>query len=105
MCSDPSRATKITPVSPKLAFDKPTGTEDDIDSLSRTTAADDIEIGYQAEKMSRAEHPRCLEKSEGFDMSGISFSQLVDKIWHFSSVDYGRDCMNSQPVRFQERAC
>lgn len=93
MCSDPSKTKKITPVSPKLACDKPTGNAEYKDDLSATTAHDDIENGYQAEKVLTAELPKSLEKSQGLDMSGISFSQLVDKIWHFSSVDYGRDCM------------
>ncbi|EEP81020.1 predicted protein [Uncinocarpus reesii 1704] len=84
MCSDPSRKKKITPLSPKLACDKPNGVVDETEVSSETTKSSDIEAGYQSEKMVPADAPRSLEKQE-FDMGGISFSQLVDKIWHFST--------------------
>ncbi|EER28026.1 hypothetical protein CPC735_033620 [Coccidioides posadasii C735 delta SOWgp] len=91
MCSDPSRSKKITPVSPKLACDKPHAEHNEGDDLSETTRSGDIESGSRFEKLASVESPTSLEKSKEFDMSGFSFSQLVDKIWHFSSVDYGNE--------------
>ncbi|KAI1972571.1 hypothetical protein LOZ51_003311 [Ophidiomyces ophidiicola] len=82
MCSDPTKKKKITPVSPMLAREQST----DEDDSSGVTVLKDIETGQSLE-----EAPRSLEKLREFDLSGISFSQLVDKIWHFSTVDYGNE--------------
>ncbi|WEW55785.1 hypothetical protein PRK78_001218 [Emydomyces testavorans] len=91
MCSDPFKTKKITPVSPKLACDSPTREEDNGDGLPQENIVEDVETGYRSEKALPVEASKALEESQGFDTGGISFSQLVDKIWHFSSVDYGNE--------------
>lgn len=51
----------------------------------------DLEGGYPLEGIQRAGEALSSLNGTGFSM--ISLSQIVDKIWHFSSVDYGEKCM------------
>ncbi|EER42346.1 conserved hypothetical protein [Histoplasma capsulatum H143] len=79
----------IRAVSPKLTsrdMEEPEpGSESGGKSLPASVV--DLEGGYPLEGIQRAGKAFSSPNGTGFSM--ISLSQIVDKIWHFSSVDYG----------------
>ncbi|KAG5295205.1 ADP-ribosylation factor [Histoplasma ohiense] len=79
----------IRAVSPKLTprdMEEPEpGSESGGKSLPASVV--DLEGGYPLECIQRAGEALSSLNGTGFSM--ISLSQIVDKIWHFSSVDYG----------------
>ncbi|KAG5299318.1 ADP-ribosylation factor [Histoplasma capsulatum G186AR] len=79
----------IRAVSPKLTsrdMEEPEpGSESGGKSLPASVV--DLEGGYSLEGIRRAGEALSPIIGTGFNM--ISLSQIVDKIWHFSSVDYG----------------
>ncbi|OJD26316.1 hypothetical protein ACJ73_02302 [Blastomyces percursus] len=95
MVSDPVIPSQDIPaVSPKLTSidtEEPEP-ESEPEGKSLPTSVADLEGGYQLGGVQRA--GTALSSLDGTGFSRISLSQIVNKIWHFSSVDYGEKCMD-----------
>lgn len=93
MCDDPGATKQITPVSPKLTSDR--------SSMDRTheklnSGGDEVEdIEERLPDLSKM----AGMASDGLSsLKSISFSQIVNQIWHFFTVDYGQKCMAILPA-------
>ena len=87
MCSDPSVTKKYTPISPKLTTSARPSMH--AERHSRPTVPDINEIENGFGHSMNAHNPAELDKT---GLSAITFSQIVNQIWHFVSVDYGPKC-------------
>ncbi|PGH33540.1 hypothetical protein GX50_03612 [[Emmonsia] crescens] len=88
MVSEPATPSQdISTVSPKLTSIDTQEPESEPDGKTLPVSIADLEGGYQLGGLQRA--GTALSSLDGAGFSKISLSQIVNKIWHFSSVDYG----------------
>jgi hypothetical protein len=92
MCTDPVIQTQ-TAVAKADALGGTISTENVEDKPGGTTPADDIEGAYHLEKLDPV-----AASSEVASLGHLSFSSIINQIWHFCSVDYGPKCV----FRFQD---
>ncbi|EQL37620.1 hypothetical protein BDFG_01194 [Blastomyces dermatitidis ATCC 26199] len=78
---------EISAVSPKLTSIDTDEPELKPEGKSLPASVADLEGGYQLGGVQQA--GKALSSLDGTGFSKISLSQIVNKIWHFSSVDYG----------------
>jgi hypothetical protein len=85
MCSDPANAQLSASITPRLTSE-PFSPQAEQNEKSVHTSLD-LESGVQSDAVSGVEATRNRP-----GLGGLSFSQIVNEIWHFSSIDYGRRC-------------
>ena len=90
MCDDPGAARRVNPVSPKLTSER-TSMDHAHEKLNSSIEVEDIE-----ERLPDLSRLSGGASSDGLSsLKSISFSQIVNQIWHFFTVDYGQKCMKT----------
>ncbi|EEH37147.2 hypothetical protein PAAG_07703 [Paracoccidioides lutzii Pb01] len=86
MVSEPD----TSPSNPADTVNRPpiSKTEPDLERKSMRSSPEDLERGHQLAGLQRAE--TAISSLDGTGFSKISLAQVVNKIWHFASVDYGQ---------------
>ncbi|OKL60249.1 hypothetical protein UA08_04581 [Talaromyces atroroseus] len=83
MCTDPVKQTQ-TAVAKADELGSPISTENLEDRTGRAMPVEDIEGAYHLEKLDPV-----AASSEVASLGHLSFSNIINQIWHFCSVDYG----------------
>lgn len=98
MRSDPTATKKYTLISPKLTSSRPSVQIEKDAANERSHFADinEVESGRHPNLSlhTPSSSPAQLDAS---GLSSISFSHIVNQIWHFVSVDFGPRCSCSHP--------
>ncbi|KAH8697412.1 hypothetical protein BGW36DRAFT_167682 [Talaromyces proteolyticus] len=85
LCTDPVPKTK-SPIAEEKAYENvPSGQQDDEKATSTAKpVGNDLENAYHLKTIDPA-----TASTETLSMSGLTFSHIINHIWHFCSVDYG----------------
>jgi hypothetical protein len=85
MCSDPANAQLSASITPRLTSEPFPSQAEQNEKAAHISL--DLESGVRSDAVSGVEATRNRP-----GLGGLSFSQIVNDIWHFSSIDYGRRC-------------
>lgn len=86
MCTDPVKQSQ-TSVAKADMFADLASTADSGVKPARTRPAEDIEGAYHLEELDPVD-----ASAEVASLGNMSFSNIINQIWHFCSVDYGPKC-------------
>ncbi|EED24334.1 conserved hypothetical protein [Talaromyces stipitatus ATCC 10500] len=82
MCTDPVRQTETAVAEPNLLESEPAEKSDE--KPQQTVSSRDLEGAYHLDKLDPA-----VASAEVASLGYLSFSNIINQIWHFCSVDYG----------------
>ena len=86
MCSDPADAQQFVSTTPRLTSEPFSPQTDPSEKCTRSSLGD-LESGVRLDAGSGVDAARNRP-----GLGGLSFSQIVNEIWHFASIDYGSHC-------------
>lgn len=87
-----------TPKPPQGSWSRPVEEDDDDDDEDDDRTSDDIEEGLRLKAMNTFETAK-----ENIGTGKLSFADIVNDIWHFSSVDYGQRCWQARDQKNRKR--